>query len=380
MHWLSYLAGAFLIALILLDVYLTVLYARMGASIISHRLASLVWCTFRALARAAGRHRDSVLSYAGPTMLVSLVVTWFSGLMLGGALLMHPALGSSIQANQGPTPTSFISALYLAGDAVTTVGASDISPKTNFYRLFYTFLSVIGISTLTLTVTYFLEIYNALQARNTYVVKMHHATAGTGDAVELVAGIGPGGHFEIGYSHLAEMAAEAAELYEAHHFYPALLYFRFAEPHYALSRAALVTLDTITLIHAALDDEKFGWLKESAAVMQVWRGAMRVITELSVVFLPGGIPEQQADEPTIQRWRERYHAAVERLDEAGIATMRDREKGAEIYVAQRVRWHRYIVAFAKHMEHSMEQIDPAGTNPTRSGQRQEFAARLRAAG
>ena len=380
MHWLSYFAGAFLIALVLLDVFLTVLYARMGSSVMSQRLASAVWYTVRAIGRKAGRYRDSVLSYGGPTMLVLLVCVWLTGLMVGGALVMYPALGTSIQANQGATPTSFGTALYLAGDSMTTVGASDLVPRTTFYQLFCTFMSVIGLSTLTLTVTYFLEIYNSLRSRNTYVIKLHHATAGTGDAVELLAGIGPRGHFEIGYAHLTEIAAEAAELYEAHHFYPALLYFRFAEPHYALSRASLVTLDTITLIHAALDDEKCGWLKESAAVMQVWRGAMRVITELSVVFLPGGMPEKQADEQTIQRWRERYHAAVARLREAGIPTMGDEEKGAEIYVSQRARWDRYIVAFAQHMEHSMDQIDPAGTNPTRSPQRQEFAARLRAAG
>jgi hypothetical protein len=73
----------------------------------------------------------------------------------------------------GPTPTEFSVALDVAGDALTTVGASDISPKTPFYRLFYTFLAVVGLSVLTLTVTYFLEVYNALQARNTYVVKVH---------------------------------------------------------------------------------------------------------------------------------------------------------------------------------------------------------------
>jgi hypothetical protein len=114
---------------------------------------------------------------------------------------------------------------------MTTAGASDLAPKTAFFRIAYTLMSVIGICTLTLTVTYFLEIYNALQSRNTYVSKLHHATGDTGDAAELVAGLGSGGDFQHGYTHLAEMAAEAAELYEAHHFYPVLLYFRFREPH-----------------------------------------------------------------------------------------------------------------------------------------------------
>jgi hypothetical protein len=59
------------------------------------------------------------------------------------------------------------------------------------------------------------------------------------------------------------------EIHEAHHFYGVLLYFRFKEPHYALSRMALLALDTTTLIKSALDDGESAWLKESAAVPSV---------------------------------------------------------------------------------------------------------------
>jgi hypothetical protein len=301
--------------------------------------------------------------------------------MCGGALVTQPGLKSGgIQANQGATPTDFITAMYLTGDAMTTVGTSDIAPRSAFYRLFYTFLSVIGISILTLTVTYFLEIYNALQKRNTYVNKMHHATGDSGDAVELVAGLGSGGDFQHGYTHLAEMAAEAVELYEAHHFYPVLLYFRFREPHYALARAALITLDTITLIKSALDDGRYAWLKESAAVTQVWNSAMRTLVELSIVFLPDGIPEQEADEPTKQRWRRRYRAALRRLQQAGIQTIGDENAGEAVYTNLRARWDRYIQVFADHMVHTLDVIDPAAWNPDSIEQRAEFTQRLRAVG
>src|SRR5205823_3769947 len=130
----------------------------------------------------------------------------------------------------------------------TTVGTSDFSPRTWFFRLLYTFDSLVGMSVITLTVTYFLEIYNALQRRNTFALKLHLATGETGDAAELIAGVGPQGHFEAGYTHLAEMAAEMAGFTESHHFYDVLLYFRFREPHYAVSRIALVALDAISLM------------------------------------------------------------------------------------------------------------------------------------
>lgn len=381
MHFISIIFGFALILVVLADVFLTVLYARMGNGMISHRLACWTWRAYRVIANPFPRHKDRILSFCGPTILVVMVSTWISILMLGGAFIIRPALGTSVQANQGPTPAHFSVALYLAGDALTTVGAGDISPKTGFYRLFYTFLSIIGISVLTLTVTYFLEIYNAIQSRNTYVVKLHHATNNTGDAAELLAGLGAGGDFKYGYSHISEMAAEVAELHEVHHFYAVLLYFRFPEPFYALGRGVLLTLDLISLIKSALDDAHYDWLKESAAVTQVWRGAMRTVTELSMVFLPDGLPEEEPDEQTLSRWRRRYAAAVRRLREAGIFTATDEAAGAEIYCTLRAQWDRYVRAFAQHMVHPMDQIDPAGERPEdASEERPAFEERLRAVG
>src|SRR4051794_7406992 len=40
-------------------------------------------------------------------------------------------------------------------------------------------------------------------------------------------------------------------------------YLRFSEPFYSVSRFTLVSLDTVTLIQSALDDEEYSWLKES---------------------------------------------------------------------------------------------------------------------
>src|SRR5205823_2255265 len=142
--------------------------------------------------------------------------------------------------------------------------------QTSATRVFYVFNSFIGITVLTQTVTYLLEIYNALQRRNTLAIKLHMLTAETGDAADLVALLGPDGRFaDVGYTHLVEIAAEMVSMKESHHFYSALFYFRFRELHYALSRMTLVALDAVSLIKSGLDDEESGWLKKSAAVEQL---------------------------------------------------------------------------------------------------------------
>lgn len=370
-------------AAVLLDVFLTVLYARIGTGIISHALACIVWHVFRTVGRPMRRRRDGFLSFCGPVILVLLVCVWAFGLMIGGALITLPKLGTSIVANGGNTPTGFFTALYVAGDSLTTVGTSDLSPRTSFFRLFYMFMSLIGISTITLTLTYFLEIYNSLQSRNTFALKTHVATGETGDAAELVAGVGPHGQFSAGYVHLAEMSSEMIEFKESHHFYSVLLYFRFAEPHYAVARLALVMLDTVSLIKSAVDDEEYAWLKESAAVTQLWRGTMHMVTLLSESFLPDGMPDPsdyEPDDQTIDRWRRRYRMALRRFGQAQIRTIADEDHGAEVYIELRRRWDRYVIALARHMAHDMETIDPASHDPEHVIERQDFRARLRSAG
>ncbi len=234
-------------------------------------------------------------------------------------------------------------------------------------------------SVISLTLTYLMQIYTALQRRNVLGLSFHLSSAETGDAAELVAGLGPEGQFSSGYSNLAELARQLTQTKEAHHFYPVLFYFRFQAPYYAVSRCTLMALDTVTLIKSGLDDEQYAWLKESASVAELWRAAMMLVMTLGDTFLPEGKPDPGAapDEQTREQWRRRYLAGLRRLRQAGIQTLRDEQSGAEAYVALRSRWDAYIRALAPALAYSMEEIDPVGCAPESTGERREFRARLR---
>jgi hypothetical protein len=83
MRWVEPIAGALLMALVLADVFLTVLYARAGTGIISDRMARLVWLTLRGL--APDRIRRYLLSFCGPLIVVGLLLTWSILLAVGAA-------------------------------------------------------------------------------------------------------------------------------------------------------------------------------------------------------------------------------------------------------------------------------------------------------
>ncbi len=379
LHWAEPILGALLICLVLLDVFATVLYARIRSGFISYRVARVTWASFRWFSKPFGHRQGFLLSFCGPIILILVLLVWAFVLTLGTALIIYPKLGSSVITSNGPTPTDFITALYAAGSSIAIVGAGGLVPRTSAFRLFYLFNSLVGMSVISLTLTYLLQIYTALLKRNVLGLKFHLASAETADAAELLAGLGPEGQFNSGYSNLSEVAGELTAIKESHHFYPVLFYFRFHSPYYSVSRFTLMALDVVTLIKRALDDKQYAWLKESSSVAQLWRAAMMLVTTLEDTFLPEGKPEPTTspDEQTINRWRDRYLSALRRLRQAGIQTISDEQSGIETYIALRSRWDLYIRALAPALGYSMAEVDPIGSNPDSSDERQEFRTRLR---
>lgn len=338
MNWLAQVVGMGLVLLTLVDIYLTVLYPRLGRSVFSMLLSKGIWQVFRLSARAIPFKGDRLLSHSGPIIIVAIVVVWLSLLICGFALIVWPALGSTIQASQGQTPTDFGTALYYSGFSLTTLGTGDLVPKTDTQRLLMFVQAAIGFSIFTLTITYLLSVYSAFLKRNSFALSLHYRTAGTADAAELLARMGANGELNDIQQNISTMARDVLNLLvESHNSYPVVLYFRFRQAYYSLPRIVLLTMDTATLIKSALNSEKYRSLIGSAAVAELWGGNLHLLHQLSRSFLP------KSDRLNInarreQAWRERYYRAVERLREQGIETVSDLEEGANSYISLRQQW------------------------------------------
>lgn len=350
------IGGAVLVAAILADVFLTVLYARMGSGLLSPLIARIVWGCFAVVGRRVGRARAKLLSFCGPIILVCLVLFWMLGLSVGNALLFQPMLGASLQASSGKTPTDFITALYAGGSSVSLVAASDFVPRRSTVRLLYLLNSIIGLSVASLTLTYLMQIYSQLQHRNAFALKVYLATRQTGDAAELLAGLGPRGAWSNGASFWWEIAAEMATTKEAHHFYPVMFYMRFPEPFYSISFITLVLLDSVTLMRSVVGHE-YADITELRALDQLWDGCLLLLTSLESTFLEEGPPEREEPRPEeVARWMDRFGRASERLAAAGISTNTEKE-ALEKYVSLRAEWNSYIQRLAPKMLYSMRDID-----------------------
>jgi hypothetical protein len=357
---LEQIAGIIVIAGVLLDVFLTVLYARMGYSILADLLAQVVWSSVFRLSRLFQKHRPMILSFGGPLIVVAVLGFWIVALILGSALIFRPELGTGLRAQGAHTPRGFITAIYVAGTSMITLGTGTLEPQTPFIRLLYVFNPVIGMSLMTLTVTYIVEIYNALHDRNTLALKLFLMSGKTGDAADLVAALGSGGDFAVGYSMLAEIGAELVSLKESHNFYPVLFYFRFREALYSVSMASLIALDTATLLSTALNEKRYGWLKNAAAVITLREAGALLINTLQQTFLPKRAAGSEApDEAELKLWRLRYFTALRRLQDAGIETRVDEDAGAREYAEVRRKWNPYIRTLAPSMGFGIDEVDPA---------------------
>ena len=355
-HWLEPVAGGILLAVTLLDVFLTVLYARAGTGLLAPRLARGVWRIFRGL---AGKAHTGVLSYCGPAELLALVLMWGVLLALGAGLLIHPGLGAGVESSSGATDTDFITALFVGGSSVSIVGASDYGPKSPGYKLLFLFDSLVGMSVISLTLTYVMQVYSALRSRNSVGLMIHAQSGETGDAAELLARWGPQGRFEGGYTNLSTLAGQLAAIKETHHFYPVLFYFRFHDVYYSDSRILLMALDAAALGRAALDSRELGWLQQSAGLAELERVSMLLLRTLTEHF-PVRHERAAASQQSPERWRLRYGRAVARLHAAGIPTRADPASGADEYVALRAAWQPAIEALAPVLGYRMEDIDVGG--------------------
>ncbi|WP_175939591.1 two pore domain potassium channel family protein [Caballeronia sp. BCC1704] len=375
MRLFGQLVGAAIMICTLADIFLTILYARvgrgrakrLGAGLISLAIAQGVWAAFRRVPLKDGPKQET-LSFAGPLILVLLLVTWTLCLTLGDALLLWPALGDSVRSSSGPTPTGFPAAVYAAATSLSITGSSDFIPHTNGYRMIYLVGSFIGTAVVTLTLSYLLQLYGALQRQNTLGQQLFFLTRETGDAVELIQGLAVGQHPETAYSMLADAAQSLSSVHESLRIYPITFFFRYPEPHFSLAAISFMALETVSLLRACLRDDAPDLLKHGGAVEVLWRGALSTLDTLDGAYVRSGRRIRRADadldDDTRAAWAEHYGRAAEKLRGAGLKQLID-DGGADEYVRQRAVWNGLVMSIAQYAAVDLDNLGASSEQSTR---------------
>ncbi|MGN6301744.1 MAG: potassium channel family protein [Angustibacter sp.] len=346
-------AGAALVAVVLADVFFTVLFPASGHGPIRRPLSKLTWRTFALLGRPMrDRARRRFLAYSGPVQIAVTILVWVTLLLVGWALVYQPALGHGIRAAKGATDTDFATAMYYSGFSLTTLGTGDVVASSDVYRLLTVVEAALGFSAFTVVLTYFLSIYNALVSRKSFSATLHHRTFDTGDPVQLLVGLADDGELPQSRQQLAMFAEFLTHTSETHRSYPVLRYFHFREHRYALPRLLLLALESATLMQTALSGDRYRGLIRSSAVYQLVAAGTQTLAELVPRARPGAPSDDLAT-----YWRKRFTDQVAVLQGAGVAVVDDVQQGAEEYVELRARWDSPLRTLSDEMLYDWKDIE-----------------------
>lgn len=153
---LSLIAGAALLALVALDVWLTVLHPTWRGPL-SSTVIRAVWRLMRAM--AGWTRREGPLLVAAPVAMACQFVSWLLCVWVGFALLYLPWIDSFAYA----TAIDFgerglLEALYVSGTCATTVGLGDVVAGTDALRLLTVLEAASGFAVFTAAITYLLSV------------------------------------------------------------------------------------------------------------------------------------------------------------------------------------------------------------------------------
>lgn len=135
-----------------------------GEGKITASIGRLCFKTFMFLAGKEGNHR--VLNYIGLSCILITISMW-TLLLWAGFSCIYISAPNSILVGSDKSPADLFEKIYHVGYTLSTLGMGDYVPGNDFWRVFTSFVSFIGLVTVTMSITYLVPVIsNAIQKRS----------------------------------------------------------------------------------------------------------------------------------------------------------------------------------------------------------------------
>jgi hypothetical protein len=355
-------AGFVLLALIIFDIYATVLHSSARYGPVGESLNRSVWRVTRAAAfRLSRANRHRLLNMVGPLLLPLLISTYVVLLVIAFALVYYPHVPSGFNFSTGHPEPSWVDAVYFSGVALTTVGYGDVVPREAYLRFLALFESASGLVVISLAITYMLTVYTALERKRAVAVSLYHQAGQGADVAGFIAHHFVEGRFYGLRDALRTVTRDLQGLLESHIDHPVIHYFHPVEVYKGTPRVLFLLLETCAVIRSALDREENKDLRNYPEVRTLDAGVRHVLVQLVDSLdlerraRPRKPTPQEAEEAT-RRWRRRYDQTLARLRESGIGIRRDTEQGWEEYRSQREEWESKLRRLALHLGYDWDEV------------------------
>jgi len=316
------IAGVILVALVLFDVFESVVLPRRAGNMfrLAPHTMALLWPIWRRIGlrlQPAWRREDFLGTFA-PLVIVLLLVLWFAGLILGFGLILH-----ALEDQLLPPIADYETAFYLAGTSLLTIGFGDVVATAGPARFAVVFAGAAGLTIVALVIALTFNLYASFARREVLVLALDARAGVPPSGVVLLETYG---RYRIP-EELATMFAQfelwTAETLDSHLAYPPLMFFRSSHDGQSWISALGAVLDAATLLIAAVPDgaevDGASLRKSRAAAKMFYSIGCHALVDLTQLRITGKRSNTAAHGPGIERVE--FEMACLRLAEAGYPVL-----------------------------------------------------------
>jgi hypothetical protein len=327
MNWWLLLFGCFLVIWALIEALWTTLWIDGNSAPFTSRLTTWIWKAFRLVDRS-NHHR--FLSLSGPLTLFFTVVVWIFLLGFGWTLMFQADPDSLMDPWNNAKPT-FAGILWYVAYTMFTVGNGDFSPQSSLWQLISGLVAFTGMSMVTLSITYILQVLSAVVNKRTFAAQV--LSIGK-SAEEILLAQWDGKGFGLIELQLATWSSQLSKLTEQTLSYPILHYYHAAKGEKSSAVALAVLDDALSIIACGIRKE----YQPAPTILLAARQSVRGhLDTLQTAFIKPA--NMTPDPPDLSRLRE---AGIPLVDEQSfnnsLDQLQDRRK-LLLGMIQNAAWH-----------------------------------------
>ena len=288
--------GSTLLLITLLDTFLAVLnYDEAGLFV--NRIVRWQWTVMRLVTRRISpRLRPIALRQVTGVVILSTILLWISGMILGFALIYFGLIGLGVFELSKGVSADFMAALYLSVGQFSTVGADNIAP-TGYWVILPVLEALISVVLLSFIITFLSNVYGVIQNLRSLCADFFHTGPGVGSATEALRPYFPHGEPRDLDRHLNDLVNDFNLYCDSIRQDHAAYFFQSGRDQFSLPFAMHMTAGTIGALRWALPSDHTATASPSLARLtesfNTFRDRRFALMKWGTAVTPAPVPPSQ---------------------------------------------------------------------------------------